>query len=128
MVFNNLSVADDVEFIQEERVPQLRGDIAHIVDFRTVSNGTQKSEYSYNTIINTHTGNIIDQIWAGPCHWKLKFIRPATTRFSGARSEVPVKQRRKKIPPEMIDFCRLIEIDYSKKVIIKKRPCIDINK
>lgn len=117
-----------VEFVQERLAPQLRGEVAHIVDFRSISHSLQTSEYSYNTIINTHTGNFIDQIWAGPCHWKLKFIRRSTARFTGARTEIAVKHKKKKAPSEMLVYTP-VEIDWSHRLIIKKRPpTVDINK
>ncbi|XP_074030653.1 condensin complex subunit 2 isoform X2 [Leptinotarsa decemlineata] len=130
----DLNDDDDIQSIHEMGAPQLRnGEIARIVDFRSANETGHTSEYSYNSIINTHTGKFIDQIWAGPCHWKLKFLRRSTARFSGQQKSITStkehRQARKKAEPEMIDFTKEIDIDLSKKLVIKKKhPTADFNK
>ncbi|CAG9812522.1 unnamed protein product [Phaedon cochleariae] len=123
---------DDIQIVQEE-MPQLRaGDVAKIIDFRPANESAHTSEYSYNSIVNTRTGKFIDQIWAGPHHWKLKFIHRSTARFSGQKTIETIKEQkrgRKRGQPEMIDLEAEFELDLSKKLVMKKKPAsADINK
>lgn len=120
--------AEGNEFVEEEVVPQLRGEVAHIVDFRAPNTNNQNSDYTFNSVISTHAGKYIDQIWAGPCHWKLKFMQRGSTRFSGARKETVVTHRRKKAEPNPIDYDEDIVISNKHLVIKKKPPSVDINK
>ncbi|KAG5879709.1 hypothetical protein JTB14_008535 [Gonioctena quinquepunctata] len=125
---------NDIQSIHEFGAPQLRdNDIAHITDFKAADDTAQTSEYSYNTILNTRTGKFIDQIWAGPHHWKLKFLRRSAVRFSGQQRSITSskehKQARKRAEPEPIDFTKHVEVDFSKKLVIKRKaPTVDINK
>ncbi|XP_018565180.1 condensin complex subunit 2 [Anoplophora glabripennis] len=123
---------DDIRSIHEEVAAQVRGEIANIVEFRPdITGGVQRSEYSYNTVVSTHSGKLIDRIWAGPSHWKLKFIKRASTKFSGIvmTQEKQVRGRRK-APPQKLDFDEgYEEFDMTKKLVIKKKPAtVDINK
>ncbi|KAJ8922646.1 hypothetical protein NQ315_007678 [Exocentrus adspersus] len=117
---------DDVESVHEEVVPQIRGDIAKIVEFQpNLTSGTYKSEYSYNTVVPTYSGKLIDQIWAGPSHWKLKFIRRSSVRFSGqvTQQTKQAKMGRKKKQPEMINYdVEFEEFDMNNKLKIKRKP------
>lgn len=62
-IFSRLDVEDDVQSIHEEVAPQLRGDIAHIVHFNPdMTEGAQVSEYSYNPVVSTFSGKLIDQV------------------------------------------------------------------
>lgn len=62
---------------EEEFAGHVQGNIAYVVDFKQ-HNDIRGSEYSYNSLISTQSGKTIEQIWAGPSHWKLKFIKPAS--------------------------------------------------
>lgn len=69
---------DDNEIMEEEEfVAHFQENVEHIVTLKP--NGFNNvSEYSYNTTVTTQGGKIVDQIWAGPSHWKLKYIRPSS--------------------------------------------------
>ncbi|KAG5867838.1 hypothetical protein JTB14_026623 [Gonioctena quinquepunctata] len=128
--FNNED-DDDILSVHELVAPHLRnGDITHITDFRPANDTAQTSEYSYNSIVHSRSGKFIDQIWAGPHHWKLKFLRRSSVRFSGQQKSVTSsKQNRKKTEAEMVDLTKKVEIDFSKRLIIKRKPAsIDISK
>lgn len=60
---------------EEKLTAHLQGHIVHIVDFQNKAT-TQENEYSYNKTLSIPGGKIIEQLWAGPSHWKLKCIRP----------------------------------------------------
>ncbi|KAJ8947872.1 hypothetical protein NQ318_010018 [Aromia moschata] len=116
---------DDIRSIHEEIAPQLGGNLEHIVQFRPdVPEGLQRSEYSYNAVVNTRSGKVIDQIWAGPSHWKLKCIKSAPARFSGQVVEEKRQKRgKRKALPQMIDFdAECDQLDMNAKVKIKRRP------
>lgn len=121
-----LDAEDDIQSVHEEVAPQIRGKIANITEFRPdLTDGVLRSEYSYNPVVATCSGKLVDQIWAGPSHWKLKFIRRSTAKFSGRDDarEKQTKRRKKKAVPEMIDFDREYEeFDMTKKLKIKRRP------
>lgn len=71
---------------------------------------------------------VIDQIWAGPSHWKLKFLRRSRARYSGAVEVQAVARPRKKLKtkePEPIDFLNSDndeeELEKVKRIKIKKK-------
>lgn len=60
----------------EDFVGHFQERVEHIVTFKP--NGLNNvSEYSFNNVITTQNGKVLDQVWAGPSHWRLKFIRPS---------------------------------------------------
>lgn len=70
---------NDVIEEEEEYAAHFQENVEHIVSFKP--NGLNHvSEYSYNSTVTMQTGKIVDQIWAGPSHWKLKYIRPSGRR------------------------------------------------
>ncbi|CAH1113307.1 unnamed protein product [Psylliodes chrysocephalus] len=125
------NLADDDHVIEirhaEHLASEFRGSVTHVVDFRPTENTMHSSEYSFNSIITNPDGKYIDQIWAGPSHWKLKCLRRSTPRFSG--QIVQEKQKRQKKKPEMIDFTEEPGvIDFIKRSASKKRSTIDLDK
>lgn len=52
--------------------------VSHIVDFRPEVTDVEANEYSFMGSIQTNNNKLITQIWAGPSHWKLKYVRPAS--------------------------------------------------
>ncbi|XP_072392859.1 condensin complex subunit 2 isoform X2 [Diabrotica undecimpunctata] len=132
---NDMDVDDDEDVCEVRQansiLPQMR-DSVHIVDYRPMEMSIQTSEYSFNPVVRTSNGKYIDQIWAGPSHWKLKFIRRSTPRFSGRANltEKPTKRSRKKPEAEMINFeGEPPEIDFNNVLVIKKKPpAVDIHK
>lgn len=65
------------ELAEEEFAAQFRENVEHIVSFRPTA-ASNMTEYSYNNMITAENGEIVDQIWAGPSHWKLKCIRASS--------------------------------------------------
>lgn len=55
---------------------QIQSNIEHIVDFQP-KNGPSHDEYSYNVSYRTESGILVEKLWAGPSHWKLKCMKPA---------------------------------------------------
>ncbi|XP_056631792.1 condensin complex subunit 2-like [Diorhabda sublineata] len=112
--------------------PELRVGVANVVDFKPMESTIHSSEYSFNPVVTTNNGKYIDRIWAGPSHWKLKFIRRSVPRFSGQTINTTVKalsKGRKKNQVVMIDFDpEPPEVDFSKKFVIKKRLEVDVDK
>lgn len=123
---------DNDEVIEVRHGPELRVGVANVVDFRPMESTIHSSEYSFNPVVTTNNGKYIDRIWAGPSHWKLKFIRRSIPRFSGQTTNTNIKalsKGRKKNQVKMADFDpEPPEIDFSKKLVIKKRPEFDVDK
>lgn len=129
------NLADDV-CEEEEFCAQIQGEIAHIVDLKP-EEVSHRTEYSYKTTMQTHNGRIIDQIWAGPSHWKLKYIRPRKSRFTGEsglqgdKTTVHKQQSKKKKPSVVLFECNLDEpkIDMDKRLKgRRKAPVTDPQK
>ncbi|XP_050511265.1 condensin complex subunit 2 isoform X2 [Diabrotica virgifera virgifera] len=134
---NDMDVdVDDDDVIEvrqaESLLPQIR-DSVHVVDYRPMEMSIQTSEYSFNPVVRTSNGKYIDQIWAGPSHWKLKFIRRSTPRFSGRANTTekqPTKRGRKKPIVEKINYeAEPPEINFNNELVIKKKPpAVDMHK
>jgi len=86
--------------VEELAVPHFHHELQHIVDFQpteqTLATSESRSQYSYNTLIQTSQGQI-DRIWAGPSHWKLKFIRSAPPVYTG-KDRNAEQEKKKKVP------------------------------
>lgn len=74
------------------------------------------------------------QLWAGPRHWKLKYIKPAVGRFTGNLTSVKETKVRNKSKPKKedkpLDFDVKHEfLDFSKKLPEKRHNTkLDIDK
>lgn len=62
---------------EEEFAAHFQENVEHIVSLKPHA-GNNLSDYSYNSAIAAQNGRIVDQIWAGPSHWKFKYIRPSS--------------------------------------------------
>ncbi|KAL3278245.1 hypothetical protein HHI36_013583 [Cryptolaemus montrouzieri] len=124
---NNDDMPDeDVEQDEEFAVQQMHHDIARVVDLIRPEEDFQRSEYSYNSIVKLNNGKVIDQIWAGPSHWKLKFLRRSRPRFSGIiEQQSAPKTKKKKIEPEPASLDDMDELEEMlnnmKRIKIKKK-------
>lgn len=67
------------EFVENDFTAHMQGRVEHIVSFKP-NHLENVTEYSYNTTFVTQSGKILDKIWAGPSHWKLKYIRPSSMK------------------------------------------------
>lgn len=86
-VFLDRDDADDADSIIEEVQEvghAIQTEVQNIVDFRPTENTltAERTDYSFNPTINMGQ-YVIDQIWAGPSHWKLKYIRNSKSIYSG---------------------------------------------
>ncbi|CAG9766883.1 unnamed protein product [Ceutorhynchus assimilis] len=130
------NIMNDDDMGEEEVVNQLlHREVEHIVDFRPIEQSlatfSDKSAWTFNSMDETSAGRKIDQIWAGPSHWKLKCIRRTKLIYSGMdKNDEKLKEKnkpgrkRKKIEYFPIDFDNLKPPkDYSKstKKPFKKR-------
>ncbi|KAK9871247.1 hypothetical protein WA026_011521 [Henosepilachna vigintioctopunctata] len=124
------NMADDDEPREEDFVvQQMQHEIANVVDLMRFEDDVRRSEYSYNSVISTSNGKVIDQIWAGPSHWKLKFLRRSRARFSGAIEALSAQKPKKKVktvepmPIDLLDFETDYEkvLDNLKRIRLKKR-------
>ncbi|EFA00571.1 Condensin complex subunit 2-like Protein [Tribolium castaneum] len=108
---------------QEVFQMQLHDGINHIAD-AVPQEYRIETDYGYNALVRGQSGMYFDKIWAGPCHWKVKFIKKSTARYSGSTVQQVVKQTRKKNEPEPINFLEpFFDTTKSlKKFVIKRRP------
>ncbi|XP_044761297.1 condensin complex subunit 2 [Coccinella septempunctata] len=127
---NDVGLAEDDDEPPTENflAQQIQHDVAHVVDIMKTETTLQRSEYSYNTVITLGNGKVIDQIWAGPSHWKLKFLRRSKARYSGAVEAQTVARQKKKLKtkePEPIDLLNSedveAELEKLKRIKIKKK-------
>lgn len=132
--------------MEEEVAAHFQENVEHIVNFRP--NGLNiPNDYSYNSIIKTQDGKIVDQIWAGPSHWKFKYIRPssiynknykyilfiaffAVARFSGkcineAETGQQKRKRTDKVASATILSFSIVPPDNSIKLNTKKKKKIE---
>ncbi|CAH1993553.1 unnamed protein product [Acanthoscelides obtectus] len=119
---------------QEEAQTQVNG-VRNRAVVGTMTNTTGQSKLgdSFNfDHIDITTGLIIDKVWAGPAHWKLKNVVHTTKEVFTGRKEVQKQKRaRKKKEPCAVDFnidIDDINIDFSKKVISKPGKTVPDNK
>ena len=126
---DNNDVPDDPQSESEEQQEvfqaQIHGEIAHIVDAVPEENRVE-TEYGYNTVIKTTSGKFIDRIWAGPSHWKVKFNRRSSARYSGSCVQQVVKHTKKSKEPQKIVF-DLTQVDDDLcaslgKYVVKRAP------
>ncbi|CAH0547136.1 unnamed protein product [Brassicogethes aeneus] len=122
----DMNISEDIQE-EQEFCAQVQGEIAHINNFQP-ADVLIKTEYSYNSTLRTHNGKVIDQIWAGPSHWKLKYIRRSTSRFSGQNSNISEKniltkhaKAKKKLPAQTFEE-QIVGMDINKHFKIKKKP------
>ncbi|KAF5283520.1 hypothetical protein FQA39_LY17335 [Lamprigera yunnana] len=78
--------------------------ITAVVDFNT-DGAVCGDDYSFSKSVTLMGNKRLTQVWAGPSHWKLKYIKPSVSRFSGQQEKQAVKSARKpKVQPIFIDF------------------------
>ncbi|XP_008197779.2 condensin complex subunit 2 [Tribolium castaneum] len=122
---NDVPGDDSVSDTESQEVFQMQfhGGINPIVDAIPPEYRIE-TDYSYNTLVRSQSGTYIDKIWAGPYHWKVKFMKKSTDRYSGADQEV-AKRAKKKKEPQPINFFELPEdaTKTFKKLVIKRMPC-----
>ncbi|RZC40771.1 condensin complex subunit 2-like, partial [Asbolus verrucosus] len=119
---NGIPEKDGDEF-REEFCVQIHGEIAQIVDAIPEENRLE-TEYGYNTLIKTASGKFIDRIWAGPSHWKVKFNRRSTARYSGSTVPQVAKCTRKVKTQQRISFNTIPEnvLETTAKYVVKRVP------
>ncbi|XP_076259246.1 non-SMC condensin I complex subunit H [Rhynchophorus ferrugineus] len=118
----------DEGFEQEVILPPLLQEKDTLLDFQPSNqllvNSVQKSEYSYNSVVGTCSGKI-DQIWAGPSHWKMKHVkRPRPLVYTGQDKQQDKEKKRgprKKIEPVLLDFTEFDEPIKTFKLMKKKK-------
>lgn len=75
-----------IEEVVQEAGHNIQTEVDNIVDFRptdsTIVTANDRTDYSFNPLINMGH-QVIQQIWAGPGHWKLKYIRNSRLIYSG---------------------------------------------
>lgn len=87
-VFMDRDEADDDDPIIEEAEHDagfnIQTEVQNIIDFRPTENslGNDRTDYSFSPLVNMGH-QVIEQIWAGPAHWKLKHIRNSKLIYSG---------------------------------------------
>ncbi|KAK4874775.1 hypothetical protein RN001_014135 [Aquatica leii] len=101
---NHYCSSDEEEVNGVGQIALHNGTVAHIVDFNPNENETCADEYNFSNAIKLMHNKHIMQVWAGPSHWKLKYIRPNASRFSGQPEKKVLKSTRKTQPETMIDF------------------------
>lgn len=100
---------DDVEHDPEE----MRFEEARTIPSFQPEDAITTSDYNYCS--STRNGEMV-RVWAGPSYWKFKYIKPATSRFTGTSDttkEKHVKEKTRKKPNENpdIDFFNMSEIN-----------------
>ncbi|XP_045471281.1 condensin complex subunit 2-like isoform X1 [Harmonia axyridis] len=131
-VFNDFDAHeedDDVPNTEDFLTHQVKHDVPHIVDLITSDMDFARSEYSYNSLITLGSGKVIEKIWAGPSHWKLKCIKRDKSIFSGnveeAQSIIRQKKKIKRYEPQPLDFKKGAEarlaLENMVKIKFKKR-------
>lgn len=83
-----------------------------ICDFNPQENGGEADDYCFTNKLTVFGNKKIIQIWAGPSHWKLKHLKPATSRFSGIRK----KQRTCKSVKKVTDESTLINVNDDPRI------------
>ncbi|XP_030764520.1 condensin complex subunit 2 [Sitophilus oryzae] len=128
-------INEDDGFEEEVVLPPLYQENGTIIDFRpsnqVLVNSVQRSDYSYNTVVGTCMGKI-DQLWAGPSHWKMKHVRRTklpvyTGQDKLVDQDKDKKKARKKAEPIMLDFSDLEEPVKKYKLMSKKRQTKEVN-
>ncbi|XP_018333618.1 condensin complex subunit 2 isoform X2 [Agrilus planipennis] len=114
---NGIQGLDDVD--NPEVQYKIYNEPEHLLTFKPEDHATVCNEYSYaccGSYIN-NSRNTITQMWAGPSHWKLKYIRPAVRKFSGIEQRQK-NGRREKETLSVINFysCpKLTTVKYKSK-------------
>ncbi|XP_044269610.1 condensin complex subunit 2 [Tribolium madens] len=123
---NDIPMEDAVSDNEEQEMfqIQLHGGIDPIVDAIPEENRIE-TDYGYNTLIRNQSGKYIDKIWAGPSHWKVKFNKRSTARYSGSTVQQVVKHVKKRNEPQPIDFSEpFLDVTKTmKKFVVKRMPC-----
>nr|CAI5867376.1 unnamed protein product [Callosobruchus analis] len=113
---------------QEKEQAQLSSNVNTMATTLT-STGQSKLGDAYNfDHIDISTGMIIDKVWAGPAHWKLKnVVHTAKQVFTGRKdSNTEKRARRKRKEPCVVnlDIVDDIQINFNKKVPPKPRKTL----
>nr|CAH7764046.1 unnamed protein product [Callosobruchus chinensis] len=113
----------------EKEQAQLYPNVNRTVTTTLTSNSQSKLGEAYNfDHIDISTGMIIDKVWAGPAHWKLKnVVHTAKQVFTGRKDDNKEKRaRRKRKGPCAVnlDITDDVEINYGKKVPPKPRKTL----
>lgn len=117
---------DDFMSDEEEKTEafhaQIHEGIGRIVDVIPEEHRVA-TDYAFNTTIKTETGKLVYKLWAGPSHWKVKFNKRSTAKFTGRTEPIAVRQAKKVKMPEPIDFTNfdLAEINEEYSAQVNKR-------
>ncbi|VEN62759.1 unnamed protein product [Callosobruchus maculatus] len=114
---------------QEKEQAQLNSRVNRTGTTTLTSTGQSKLGEAYNfDHIDISTGMIIDKVWAGPAHWKLKnVVHTAKEVFTGRKDDNKEKRaRRKRKEPCVVnlDITDDVQINFSKKVPTKPRKTL----
>ncbi|XP_045480817.1 condensin complex subunit 2-like [Harmonia axyridis] len=127
--FGGQEYDDDCMISEDIMAHQLQHDVPHIVDLLSSGTEIKRSEYSYNGVISLGNGKVIDQIWAGPSHWKLKCIKRNKPTFTGrmeeAQSMAKPRKKLKRNEPQPLVFTKVDDLskilESMGKVKIKRK-------
>ncbi|XP_066259486.1 condensin complex subunit 2-like [Euwallacea similis] len=123
---------------EEVEMPLRNRDLETIVNFYPTEQGlvsnVERSVYSFNNVMDTAYGKV-DQIWAGPSHWKLKFIRNNSMVYAGKDRKEEERRKTKplkrKFEPQPFDWMALYHNTPSdldnKGTRLKKKKCIVVD-
>ncbi|KAF5271893.1 hypothetical protein FQA39_LY18810 [Lamprigera yunnana] len=85
-------------------IPELDGTVHNIFE-EDVIKRCVANDYSYGNPVKVYGNKRISQAWAGPSHWKLKYIRQSKSQFTGENNAN--RRRKVRIPkakPKPINF------------------------
>ncbi|XP_060536041.1 condensin complex subunit 2 isoform X2 [Cylas formicarius] len=127
---------DDLHNVEEvNAVPNFREDVEYIVDLRPTnqySSSIERSECPMNSLVQTMFGRMED-IWAGPSHWKLKFIKSSTSMYTGrVEHQAPIERKKRKKqdwqPHDLEQFINAPAYDTSQKAVQRNVKLVDRSK
>ncbi|KAK5649716.1 hypothetical protein RI129_000745 [Pyrocoelia pectoralis] len=55
---------------------QVDGEVEDIVNFHPKTTGRLANDYSFTSAVKLNNNKVMDRVWAGPSHWKLKYLQP----------------------------------------------------